>query len=231
MKHYNTENSLTIPTLLSISCDACKTKFEAVPGLSEKFLSIKHSFPIGSKYHGKVFIADVCESCVERYFMGFLNLQDTVSAGIERSIAARIVNTANPKATVFKIYRDMSLQISEPFVQDGNKFLLDGKTYVVLEHVEQLQYVIDNLDYALKKILDFFPMRFIGRIAEMKDDFIKNNLQNIKGVLNNQIIYKIVSEAISIKGFPVFISPFPPDSDRKNWITISDKSYVIYRIQ
>ena len=141
-----------------------------------------------------------------------------------------IVDITNIKASVFKIYSENVLQTGSKFVQDKDKFTIDGKTYVVLKHEEQLQYVIDNLEYALNKLLDFFPIRFIGRIAELKDEIISSNLQNLKNILSNDIVYKIINEAVSIKGFAPFISSFASPSDRTNWIYLGNYSYVVYRI-
>lgn len=214
--------------LESIKCNSCEKIFSL--DKSNFLMNLKHNFTQG-EHAGETWTSDLCSDCIERFFLSVMEKQTPVNLQRERAEAFKITSLNNPKYTVFKIYRDISLQTSEKFIQDGDKFFIDGKTFIVLEHSEQLQYVVDNLDYTVKKILDFFPIRFIGAIANLKDDFIKNNIENLKGVLNNQILYKIVSEAISIKGFPVFISPFPAEVDRKNWITFSEKSYVVYRIK
>ena len=141
------------------------------------------------------------------------------------------VNLDNQREGVFRIYKFNVLEEDDKHIQDGNRFFFHGREYIVLEHREQLQYMIENLDYTLHKILDYFPIRFIGRIAELKDEFISSNIQNIKNVLSNDVVYKIVNEAISIKGFAPFISDFDTPKDRKNWISIGPKSYVVYRIK
>lgn len=141
------------------------------------------------------------------------------------------INLDNPRDAVFRIYKFNVLDQEGAHVQDGSKFHFQGKEYIILEHNEQLKYMVENLDYTINKLLKFFPIHFIGRIAQLKDDFIAHNLDNIKAVLNNDVVYRICNEAISIKGFAPFISDFEPPKDRKHWISIGPKNYVVYRLK